>query len=46
MFSHGMAEFYSYDHTHTPVACNQAMDVVFLIDYTGSMTTDMENIKE
>ena len=40
--SHGMTEFYSYDHTHTPVACNQAMDVVFLIDYTGSMiNTDM-----
>ena len=43
--SHGMTEFYSYDHTHTPVACNQAMDVVFLIDYTGSMTTDMETLK-
>ena len=38
--SHGMTEFYAYDHTHTPVACNQAMDVVFVIDYTGSMADE------
>ena len=37
--SHGMSEFYSYDHDYVPIACNLAMDVVFLLDYTGSMTS-------
>jgi hypothetical protein len=37
--SHGMSEFYSYDHDYVPIPCNKAMDVVFLIDYTYSMNT-------
>ena len=37
--SHGMSEFYSYDHDYVPIPCNKAMDVVFLIDYTSSMNT-------
>lgn len=43
--SHGMSEFYSYDHDYVPIPCNKAMDVVFLIDYTGSMTDDMATLK-
>ena len=42
---HKMSEFYAYDHDFTPIACNLAMDVVFLIDYTGSMTGDMDDLK-
>ena len=33
--SHGMSEFYSYDHDYVPIPCNKAMDVVFLLDYTS-----------
>ena len=43
--SHGMSEFYSYDHDYIPIPCNKAMDVVFLIDYTSSMTGDMGTLK-
>ena len=43
--SHGMSEFYSYDHDYVPIPCNKAMDVVFLIDYTSSMTDDMGTLK-
>lgn len=42
---HKMSEFYAYDHDFTPIACNLAMDVVFLIDYTGSMDDDMDTLK-
>ena len=38
--SHGMSEFYSYDHDYVPVPCNKAMDVVLVIDYTSSMTNE------
>jgi len=43
--AHAMSEFYSYDHDFVPIACNLAMDVVFLIDYTGSMDDDMTTLK-
>lgn len=43
--THAMSEFYAYDHDFTPIACNVAMDVVFLIDYTSSMTGDMNDLK-
>ena len=42
---HKMSEFYAYDHDFSPIPCNLAMDVVFLIDYTGSMSGDMETLK-
>jgi|TARA_R100000482_G_scaffold124053_1_gene75600 hypothetical protein len=42
---HAMSEFYAYDHDFEPIPCNLAMDVVFLIDYTGSMDDDMEDLK-
>ena len=41
----GMGEFYSYDHDFQPIACSKAMDVVFLLDYTGSMANDMNTLK-
>tara|TARA_B100001939_G_scaffold256337_1_gene223242 strand:+ start:461 stop:2056 length:1596 start_codon:yes stop_codon:yes gene_type:complete len=44
--SHGMSEFFSYDHDYSPIPCNKAMDVVFLLDYTASMSnyyTDSTN---
>ena len=42
---HKMSEFYAYDHDFSPIPCNLAMDVVFLIDYTGSMSNDMNTLK-
>ena len=36
--SYGMGEFYAYDHDFQAIPCNKAMDVVFLLDYTSSMT--------
>lgn len=35
--AHAMSEFFAYDHDYSPVPCNKAMDVVFLLDYTASM---------
>jgi hypothetical protein len=35
---YGMGEFYAYDHDFQAIPCNKAMDVVFLLDYTSSMT--------
>ena len=43
--AHAMSEFYAYDHDFVPIPCNLAMDVVFLIDYTGSMSNDMNTLK-
>lgn len=40
-----MGEFYSYDHDFQAIPCNKAMDVVFLLDYTGSMGDDMQTLK-
>lgn len=42
---YGMTEFYSYDHDFVAIPCNKAMDVVFLLDYTGSMGNDMNTLK-
>jgi len=39
----GMGEFYAYDHDFQAIPCNKAMDVVFIIDYTGSMGNDFNN---
>ncbi len=36
--AHAMSEFYSYDHDFQAIPCSKAMDVVFLLDYTGSMS--------
>lgn len=36
--AHAMSEFFAYDHDYSPIPCNKAMDVVFLLDYTFSMT--------
>jgi len=41
-----MGEFYSYDHDFQAIPCNKAMDVVFLLDYTGSMGDDMQTLKD
>jgi len=41
----GMGEFYAYDHDFQAIPCNKAMDVVFLLDYTGSMGDDMTTLK-
>jgi hypothetical protein len=41
-----MGEFYAYDHDFVAIPCNKAMDVVFLLDYTGSMGDDMTLLKE
>lgn len=41
-----MAEFYAYDHDFVAIPCSKAMDVVFLLDYTGSMGDDMTLLKE
>jgi hypothetical protein len=41
-----MGEFYSYDHDFQAIPCNKAMDVVFLLDYTGSMSDDMQTLKD
>ena len=38
-----MGEFYAYDHDFQAIPCNKAMDVVFIIDYTGSMSDDFNN---
>ena len=38
-----MGEFYAYDHDFQAIPCNKAMDVVFIIDYTGSMQDDFNN---
>ena len=38
-----MGEFYAYDHDFQAIPCNKAMDVVFIIDYTGSMGNDFNN---
>ena len=43
--SYSMGEFYSYDHDFVAIACSKAMDVVFLLDYTGSMADDMTTLK-
>ena len=42
----GMGEFYAYDHDFVAIPCSKAMDVVFLLDYTGSMGDDMVLLKE
>ena len=39
----GMGEFYAYDHDFQAIPCNKAMDVVFIIDYTGSMGDDFND---
>ena len=44
--SHGMSEFYSYDHDYIPIPCNKAMDVVFLLDYTGSMNSQYNDAND
>ena len=41
--SHGMSEFYSYDHDYVPIPCNKAMDVVLVVDYTGSMSSEFND---
>jgi len=41
--SHGMFEFFAYDHNYVPVPCNKSMDVVFVLDYTGSMTDEFND---
>ena len=41
----GMGEFYAYDHDFIAIPCSKAMDVVFLLDYTGSMGDDMTLLK-
>tara|TARA_Y100000361_G_scaffold110477_1_gene100535 strand:+ start:34 stop:1602 length:1569 start_codon:yes stop_codon:yes gene_type:complete len=42
--AHKMSEFYNYDHDYvTGAPCNKAMDIVFLLDYTSSMTDDFSN---
>jgi hypothetical protein len=43
--AHAMSEFYSYDHDFQAIPCSKAMDVVFLLDYTGSMSNDMATLK-
>ena len=43
--AYGMGEFYAYDHDFQAIPCNKAMDVVFLLDYTGSMSDDMTTLK-
>ena len=40
-----MGEFYAYDHDFQAIPCSKAMDVVFLLDYTGSMGDDMQTLK-
>ena len=40
-----MGEFYAYDHDFQAIPCNKAMDVVFLLDYTYSMSDDMQTLK-
>jgi hypothetical protein len=40
---YGMTEFYSYDHDFVAISCSKAMDVVFLLDYTGSMGSYYNN---
>lgn len=42
---YGMGEFYAYDHDFQSIPCNKAMDVVFVLDYTGSMEDDMTTLK-
>ena len=41
--AYGMGEFYAYDHDFQAIPCNKAMDVVFVVDYTGSMSDDFNN---
>jgi hypothetical protein len=41
--AYSMGEFYAYDHDFQAIPCNKAMDVVFIIDYTGSMADDFNN---
>ena len=43
--AHAMSEFYAYDHDFQAIPCSKAMDVVFLLDYTGSMSNDMATLK-
>ena len=43
--SFSMGEFYAYDHDFQAIPCSKAMDVVFLLDYTGSMGDDMQTLK-
>lgn len=42
---YGIEEFYAYDHDFIPIPCSKAMDVLFLIDYTGSMGNDINTMK-
>ena len=41
--AYGMGEFYAYDHDFQAIPCNKSMDVVFLLDYTGSMGSYYNN---